>query len=175
MEEIINLQTFPIKFRRNKSIASPFEKNHCTYLLLDGAIHGFLKVGTKHITTRIATEGEFVGPFIDLTFGPSEEYIEAISTVSAIAIPHETMIHLYNNFTEANIIGRMLAEVQYREASERATVARLPSAKLRYERFLVSYQHLIERIPLRYIASFLGMRLETLSRLRTEMAYKDRK
>jgi hypothetical protein len=43
---------------------------------------------------------------------------------------------------------------------------RIPSATKKYELFLKNYGHLMGRIPLKYIASFPGMTLETLSRIR---------
>ena len=63
-----------------------------------------------------------------------------------------------------------MTELYIQGASERAFIARLPTAQKRYERFLVTYPHLMNRIPLKYIASFIGMRLETLSRLRSKVA-----
>ena len=173
IEDVINVQTFPVHFGRNKHIASPIRTNRYIFLILQGVAHGFIKVGAKKITTWIAVEGELAGTINNLWHGgQSEEYIETIEPLLAVAIPHEMSIFLYENHPEANLVGRQMTELYYQGASERAFIARLPNAKLRYERFLISYGHLLERVPLKYIASFLGMRLETLSRIRSEMASK---
>lgn len=171
IENVINTQTFPVKFARNKHIASPITTNRYIFLLLKGAAHGFIRAAGKKITTWIAVEGDLAGTINNLWHGgQSEEYIETIEPVLAVAIPHEMSLYLYENFPEANLVGRQMTELYYQGASERAFIARLPSARLRYERFLVSFGHLLERVSLKYIASFLGMRLETLSRIRSEMA-----
>jgi len=73
---------------------------------------------------------------------------------------------LYDKFPIANYVGRKMTEIYFLGATERAYISRLPTALKRYQRFLVSYPHLINRVPLKYIASFIGMRLETLSRIR---------
>jgi len=171
IEQVINEQTFPVNFARNKHIASPIMPNRYIFLILSGATHGFIRAAGKKITTWIAVEGELAGTISNLWHGgQSEEYIETIEPVSAIAIPHEMSMYLYANFPIANFVGRQMTELYYQGASERAFIARLPNARLRYDRFFISYGHLLDRVPLKYIASFLCMRLETLSRIRSELA-----
>jgi len=62
---------------------------------------------------------------------------------------------------ETNIIGRKILALQYYAAAERAILARIPSAERRYEKFLELNSFEINRVPLRCVASYLGMRLET--------------
>ena len=170
IESIINAHTFPVSFGRNKHIASPLKRNEFIYLLLKGSVHGYIKEDQKKITTWIAVENELAGTIKNLwTDESSNEYIESIDPVVAIAIPHSMSRYLYENFDIANYVGRKMTEVYYRGASERGYIARLPTAAGRYQRFTKSYPHLINRIPLKYIASFLNMRIETLSRVRTNL------
>ncbi|WP_443943901.1 Crp/Fnr family transcriptional regulator [Pedobacter sp. AW1-32] len=173
IEQVINEQTFPVVFAKNKHIASPLKKNRYIFLILKGAVHGYVKMGNKKITTWITLENDLAGTIRNLwTEEASEEYIESIEPVVAVAIPHSMSRHLYENFEVANYVGRKMTEMFYRSASERAIMGRLPTAKKRYERFLTSYGYLLNRVPLKFIASFLGMRLETLSRIRADIAGK---
>ena len=66
-----------------------------------------------------------------------------------------------------NIVGRKLLEQYYSEAEERAYISRIPNAGKRYRHFLDTKASLANRIPLKYIASYLGMTIETLSRIRS--------
>lgn len=169
IEHIINQHTFPVKFAKNKHIASPLKQNRYIYLILEGAVHGYLKMGSKKVTTWIAAEHELAGTIRNLWENEtSDEYIETIDNVFAIAIPHEMSKLLYENFPIANYVGRKMTEIYFQGASERAYLCRLPTALKRYQRFLITYPHLINRVPLKYIASFIGMRIETLSRIRTQ-------
>jgi len=54
--------------------------------------------------------------------------------------------------------------------AERATNLRMIDSKTRYENFIENYPNLINRIPLGYVASYLGMSQETLSRIRKAAA-----
>jgi Cyclic nucleotide-binding domain len=172
MESIINNETFPVKFKKNKFISSPLHLNHNVYLIIKGITRGYIKDDSKEITIWIAKENEFIGSVSNIwnTNHSLEEYIQALEDVVAIAIPHAMSKRLYLNYHIANYIGREVAQLHYLKACERAFISRLQSAEKRYIRFIKSYPKLIERVPLKYIASFLCMRLETLSRIRSKLA-----
>jgi len=170
IEDVINAHTFPVHFAKNKHVASPLKRNKYIYFILQGAVHGYIKMGGKKVTTWIAVENELAGTIKNLWQDvPTDEYVETIEAVTAIAVPHSMSQLLYENYPLANYVGRKMTEMYLQGASERAFLARLPTALKRYQRLLISYPHLINRVPLKYIASFIGMRLETLSRIRSKV------
>ncbi|WP_231490826.1 Crp/Fnr family transcriptional regulator [Pedobacter sp. Leaf170] len=170
IEEQINQHTFPVHFKKGKFLISPLDRNEYLFLIIKGVVRGFIKDGKAEITTWIAKENEVVGTIRNLWVdGDSEEYLQALEDVELIAIPHSLSEYLYENHIEANIIGRKMMELYYRAAEERAYLCRISSAEKRYKRFLVSFPDLINRVSLKYIASFLAIRLETLSRIRTKI------
>jgi len=63
-------------------------------------------------------------------------------------------------------VARRLWEDNYRGAEERAYLGRIPSAEKKYKKFIEKNPNLMNRIPLKYIASYLGMTVETLCRIR---------
>nr|WP_233166885.1 Crp/Fnr family transcriptional regulator [Pedobacter sp. ASV2] len=170
IEEILNEQTFPITFAKGRHLASPLQCNRFLFLILKGSVCSYVKYGKQRITTWIAIENEIVGSIRNLwTDELSEEYVETLEPVLAIAIPHIMSLYLYETFPIANYVGRKLIEIHYCGASERAFIGRLPTTRKRYERFLVTYNHLLDRIPQKHIASFLAMRVETLCRIRQKL------
>jgi len=170
IESIINQHTFPISYKKNKFLVSPLDRNKYLFLIVKGIVRGFVKDGATEITTWIAKEDEVVGTIRNLWVeGETEEYLQALEDVDLIAIPHVLSEYLYENYTEANIVGRKMMELYYRSAEERAYLCRISSAEKRYKRFLVSFPDFINRVSLKYIASFLGVRLETLSRIRAKI------
>ena len=170
IERRINQHTFPVSYKKNKFLVSPIDRNQYLFLIVKGVVRGFTKDGNAEITTWICTENEIVGTIRNLWVdGDSEEYLQALEDVDLIAIPHILTEYLFENFPEANIVGRKMVEMHYRLAEERAYLCRISSAEKRYKRFLISFPQLINRVSLKHIASFLGIRLETLSRIRAKI------
>ncbi|MGA9650514.1 Crp/Fnr family transcriptional regulator [Pedobacter sp.] len=170
IERLINEQTFPVSFKRNKFLVSPVDRNNYLFLIVKGVVRSYIKDDKTEITTWMAKENEVVGTIRNLWLeGGSEEYLQAIEDVDLIAIPHTLSDYLYDNFPEANIVGRKMMELYYRTAEERAYLCRISSAEKRYKRFLISFPGLVNRVSLKYIASFLAIRLETLSRIRAKL------
>ncbi|ARS39283.1 Crp/Fnr family transcriptional regulator [Sphingobacteriaceae bacterium GW460-11-11-14-LB5] len=172
MEFIINNETFPVTFKKNKFISSPLHHDKYVYLILNGITRGYMKDEDKEITTWIAKENELVGNVCNVWNNNEaiDGYVQALEDVVAIAIPHTMSKQLYLNYHIANYIGRKVTQLHYLQACERALISRLQSAEKRYIRFIKSYPELVDRVPLKYIASFLCMRLETLSRVRSKLA-----
>jgi len=170
IERLINEQTFPVSFKRNKFLVSPVDRNNYLFLIVKGVVRSYIKDDKTEITTWMAKENEVVGTIRNLWLeGGSEEYLQAKEDVDLIAIPHTLSDYLYDNFPEANIVGRKMMELYYRTAEERAYLCRISSAEKRYKRFLISFPGLVNRVSLKYIASFLAIRLETLSRIRAKL------
>jgi CRP-like cAMP-binding protein len=87
-----------------------------------------------------------------------------------LAITFDDLENLYIKFPEFNFVVRKLLQKYYRDAEGRAYIARLTNAETKYRHFIRNHSHLANRIPLKYIASFLGITLETLSRVRKKIS-----
>lgn len=72
----------------------------------------------------------------------------------------------FEKYPETNTVARRLWEHNYRGAEERAYLGRITSAERKYKKFIESQPNLMSRVPLKYIASYLGMTVETLCRTR---------
>ena len=164
-----------ITIRKNKHIVSPIDSNAALYFVKSGIVRGFIKDGTKDITTWFSFGNNIVGAIRhpDQKAYHSVEYLQALDDCELIRIPYTLIDMIYANYKEANIIGRKLLALHYFAASERSILARIPNALRRYQRLAESKKIDVNKIPLRYLASYLGMRLETLSRIRSKELHKD--
>ena len=143
------------------------------YFIKKGVVRGFIKEGKKDITTWITAEGEMVSSI--LTFeakGSAIENMQAIEDCEMLALTLTDLERLYEQHPEFNIVSRKLLQQYYSDAEVRAFIARLTNAETKYKQFLTRYSHFANRIPLTYIASFLGITLETLSRVRRKLSTK---
>lgn len=165
----INQHSYPQQVERGSYLLKAGEVCKHLYFIRKGAIRGYVKEGTKEITTWITAENEMVTSIRGLSLQePSLENIQAIEHCDLVVATYESLHYLYENYIEVNIVGRKLLEQYYRDAEERAFISRIPNAAKRYHHFLETKSDLANRIPLKYIASYLGMTIETLSRIRSK-------
>ena len=167
--QLIDKSTFPLSLKKGELLLKPGSIANHLYFIVKGVIQGFLKEDGKQITTWINEENEIVGSIRTLgTTNPCEEYLQALENTQVVAIPVDFMEFVFNNYPETNVIGRRLWEYSYRSAEERAYICRITSAEKKYKHFMETHSGLFNRISLKYIASYLGMTQETLSRMRSK-------
>lgn len=167
---------FPSSFLKGDLLLKAGDICEHIYFIKKGAVRGYIKEGDKDITTWITAEHELVASISGFsTQQPARENMQAIEDCEMLTLTHSDVERLYDLFPEFNITIRKLLERYYQDAEGRAFIARLTNAETKYTEFLARYGHLSNRIPLKYIASFLGMTLETLSRVRKRLASKNNK
>jgi len=76
---------------------------------------------------------------------------------------------LYNQFHEIERLVRIAYEKYYIRLEERFVNAQFKTATERYENLLNQTPHILERVPLGIVASYLGISQETLSRIRSRL------
>ncbi len=139
------------------------------YFIRRGVIRAYVKEDKRDVTTWISVENELaasIASFVVQT--PSVDNLQAIEDAELIGISFTSLQQLYELIPAFNIAARRMYEKYYVDAEIRALIARQSKAEKKYEFFLQSYGHLSNRIPLTYIASFLGINLATLSRIRSQ-------
>ena len=158
--------TFPINLAKRKLLLKPGSPADHFYFIVKGVVQGYIKEDGRQITTWIVAENEIVGSIRTLgTNNLCQEYLQALEDCVLVTIPISLTEKIFDTFPETNVIGRRLWEYSYRSAEQRAYICRIPSAKKRYDQFLKNYPPLLDRISLKYVASFLGITHETLSRI----------
>lgn len=169
----IQEQVFPVALAKGKYLLRAGEICGHYYYIHKGVLRSFLKHGNKEITIWINPEGEITTSIRSMTRQqPSDEYIQALEDCQLFAISFEAVKEMYERFPDMNRFARMLLEQYYAETEERVYIGRIPNANARYTHFIQSRPELVNRIPLKYVASYLGITLETLSRLRAKQANK---
>lgn len=141
----------------------------CDYLyyIHKGAVRYYIEHDEKDLTTDISIDGELVTSFSSFVSRmPSRENIEVIEDAELYGIHYNDLQEVYKNFPEMNTIGRLIAEKHYISLTEHTYIVKYGSTAERYEYLIKHKPELIKKVPLGMIASYLGMTLETLSRVR---------
>ncbi len=99
---------------------------------------------------------------------PSEMSIDAIEDSTVLQIKHDDLLDLYTKAPKFDRLFRVLVERSLVGMQERLLQTISSDATVRYEFFLKQYPDLANRIPNTYIASFLGITPEFLSKIRNK-------
>ncbi|WP_353195564.1 Crp/Fnr family transcriptional regulator [Parapedobacter defluvii] len=141
------------------------------YFILQGGVRTYYidKEGND-ITSWLLFEGELaISVYSFFSQRPSFEAIETIERCTLLALTHEKLSLLYRQHPEFNFIARHLTEQYYIRSEAKANALRMLSAKERYLDLLQNRPQLLTRVPLGYIASYLGVNQSTLSRIRSSI------
>lgn len=157
----------PCRFPKKSRMVEAGRHCHAAYFIEKGITRSFWLVDGEEITTSFAAEGSIVFSMDELYYGKiSEEYVEALEEVVAYRIAASDLMRLVETNLELCNWWRIIHQNEYRRLhrshKERLT---LP-ARERYEEFRKQFPEVCRRVNLGYIASYLGVTLSTLSRLR---------
>jgi CRP/FNR family transcriptional regulator, anaerobic regulatory protein len=137
------------------------------YYVETGAVRVFLLSEFEELTIRFGYEGSFLNSLSSFLKGtPSEFYIEAIRKSSIKVISKEKLMDLVHENTESLKQYNSLLETLVCQQIEREIDLLTVSPSERLKRVLDRSPNLFQEIPLKYIASYLRMTPETLSRIR---------
>lgn len=140
------------------------------YFLEKGALRGFYNLDGKEITHWFGFENDFVTSFHSFITGEAAiENIQLMEGSVLWAIAKEKLTELFTHHHDIERLVRIVYEKYYIRLEERYVNAQFKPAKERYEELVMRTPYIIERVPLGYIASYLGISQETLSRIRSRL------
>jgi len=139
--------------------------------ILEGSARIFLNTEDKEVTKEFLFEGDLIGysPSF-LTNTTSSINIQATEKMEMEIINYDDFIMLNKNYESWREFRRINAENLFILKSKREISFLKDTPHKRYENLINERPHVIQRIPLSYIASYLGIRQETLSRIRKKIS-----
>ncbi len=148
------------------------EGNICKncWFLINGLLRSYHNIGEKEITSRIMfTNHIVIAPGSFFTQTPATESIQALADCEVATISFTMLQNIYTSFPEFNLHTRIITEQYFYKTEQRLYMLRKHDAGAKYEYFLENYETYLKNIPQKYIASFLNIAPETLSRVRNKL------
>lgn len=136
-----------------------------------GAVRYVIPGQEAETTFGFAFEGHFFSAYDSFVFQkPAKYQIETLTEVKLWRIPHKPLNDLFENTREGNLVGRQMAEQFYCGKQNRELSLLTQTATERYYNLFKHQPKLIKEIPLKYIASYIGITPQALSRIRAEIS-----
>jgi CRP-like cAMP-binding protein len=127
----------------------------------------------KEINTHFSFENEFVVNYNSfLQQIPSRYYIQALEDAEIVLFNLETLQKAYDLSQSWERFGRIMAEYSYKLTTKRVEGFMFMDAEQRYLQMIQEIPHVLERVPLYHLASYLGIERESLSRIRKKISGK---
>lgn len=142
---------------------------HHLYYIEKGLARNYSEDQNKIYTNDLVLEGELLVSFSSfVSRKPSLENIELLEDCTLNALHYDDLQQLYLDFPELEHIGRKIAEYHYNSLAVKTYQLRFYSSAQRYQYLFDHKIEIIKRAPLGVIASYLGMTIENLSRIRNK-------
>jgi len=136
-------------------------------LVLQGMIRSYYLKDDEDISSRFTTEGEIVLSVNSFySRRPGYEFLEMYEDGVIAQLSFKKQEELLTNYLEYNYIVRLFTQKYYAASEEHLFQLRKQSAENKWAYFMEQYPYLVQRVKIKDIASFLGIRQETLSRIR---------
>lgn len=167
LSSITNIKEYPKKH----ALLKEGQTSHHACFVFKGLARAYYIHDGREITSRFMDEGFIITSWISFyTRQPGYEFIETLEETVLGCMHYNDLQQLFRDIPEFNIIGRKLTEHYFFLAEQRTQMLRKHTAEEKYHFFTEQHPDLLQRIPLKYIATYLGMNEETLSRVRSKAA-----
>ncbi|WP_299626179.1 Crp/Fnr family transcriptional regulator [uncultured Tenacibaculum sp.] len=132
-----------------------------------GIVRLYIPQEENDLTFGFVFENEFVTAYDSfITQLPSNYQIETLTPTALWKISYKDLHEVYEKTESGNFIGRTMAENMFLIKSKREISLLNETAEERYLNLFQERPNLIKQIPLKYIASYIGVTPQALSRIR---------
>jgi len=140
------------------------------YFIDSGYTRSYLLNEGKEITTWFCFEGEFVTAFNSFFHGiPCRENIVAMMPCTMFYITNKKLNEQIKKNAIWETVVRLFITRFALQQEDRIYLLQSLSAVKKYQYIIDNYPHMIKIVPNKYIASFIGITKESLSRIRTKL------
>jgi len=138
-----------------------------------GLVRYYATIDGEEKTSYFSDAGEFVCNYASfLPQEPSMVNIQALEASIIYSISHANMEVFYAQVKQGERFGRLAISEVYVTAINQINSLYTDPPELRYQSFLAKFPEIGQRIPQYYIASYVGIKPQSLSRIRKRLAEK---
>lgn len=165
-------ETFsPFELKANEIVLNKDEVSTKTFFLEKGYVRSFiLNEDNEEITTNIYVAPCFVNDFLSFfRQQPAKETYQTITECSFWETGLENVQHNFHNIPEFREFSRLLFVLNYYSIHDRLIEMASQKASTRYSNLMKKHPDIFQYVPLKVIASYLGIKDSSLSRIRRDI------
>ncbi|WKW47465.1 Crp/Fnr family transcriptional regulator [Myroides sp. JBRI-B21084] len=173
-EEIILKYCTQNSFKNKSVLIKPGDEAHFTYFVLKGILRSFTidDNGTIHILS-FATPGWWVADMYSyLSNKPAILYVDTLEDSEVFIFQKCDIEQLYEKVPKLERFFRILTENNLIANQQRVLDKMALTAEERYEKFLQKYPTIVNCLPQKYIASYIGVTPEFFSKMKSNLLRK---
>jgi CRP-like cAMP-binding protein len=160
-----------VNISKNTVLEEQDKKPNFLYFASSGFMRLFyLDENGDEQTNYLCAPNGFIASFLSfINQVNAAENVECITDCEVLRISNANLKKLIDESDNFKKYSLMIFEQAFSLTASRANDLATLSAEQRYKKLMVQHPHLIHNIPIQYIASFLGMKPESLSRIRRQI------
>ncbi|MES2382167.1 MAG: cyclic nucleotide-binding domain-containing protein [Bacteroidota bacterium] len=148
------------------------QKSKESYFVIKGCIRTYYILDSEEKTTAFYTEMDTLTPPCVVNKTPSEYYISSTEDTMLLVSNIDMSVEVNSKFPKFDIMCRMLSEELLAKQRIDFDEFKTSSPEQRYLNLLQNRPDLIQRVPQHQLASYLGIKPQSLSRLRARLLEK---
>jgi len=165
-EELLNSAKL-LKIKKETILVKEGQYSDKTFFILNGCARAYYLKDGKDISDWFAFENEFISSINSFFLKvPSPHYIEVLEDSVLVEISRAEADRLADKYRAFERLTKIIVTKTMLQQQARIASMQFYSAEQKYNNLLSIYPTITQRIPLTHIASYIGITLETLSRIR---------
>jgi len=136
-------------------------------MVVKGLVMKYVRVKKSDMILQLATEGHVIHSEISfLTRTPSLVFVETLEPTIMLSLTYDKMEEALDKFPQGERLGRLILTGMYVKKEESRYYRLLRSPRERFLDYINAHPHMLQRVPQKYLASYLNIKPETFSRMK---------
>lgn len=155
------------QFEKKQKVITIGETENYLNLIAKGLVRKYFLKGREELITQIAKEMDLINSSVSfLDRSPSTYIVETIEPTTFLSITLDNLEDLYSKSHKMEHLGRMIVTNLFLQKEEWDHERMRLNTRDRFVHFVKANSDLLQRVPQKYLASYLNIKPETFSRLK---------
>jgi CRP/FNR family transcriptional regulator, anaerobic regulatory protein len=161
------------EYNKDEHLTIQGETENYLYYIVDGCIRNYAIHDGQEYSLDFYFGGSFTTSYMSfLLREPSTVSVQALIPSKVLRIHYSDVQRLYSKFQNLEKLGRIITESLYIRRTKREFSFITETARQRYLSLIKNHSQILQNIPQKHIASYLGIKAESLSRIRASLNKK---